>query len=113
MKQERLKRAESISKKLLSEYLISDLKELSADFGIITITEVSISNDLSYLDISVSALKNPELLTKRLWDYAHEIHGFLGKNIDFIKVPRVRFRYDMSWERSFDIYTTIQKLDRD
>jgi len=111
MKQDRLKRAESISKKLLSEYLISDFQELSAEFGIVTITEVHISSDLSYLDISVSSLKNSEELTKVLSERAHEMQRLLGKKIEFIKVPRIRFRYDDTGKTSFEIHQTLHDLD--
>ncbi len=111
MKQERVKKAESISKKLISEYLIQELQELSHDFGIITVLSVKISQDLSYLDIYVSSLKNSETLTKTLAENAHHIQHMLGKKIDFIKVPKVRFRYDNSGKSSFNIYRTIQNLD--
>ena len=111
MKQDRLKRAESISKKLLSEYLISEFQELSVDFWIVTITDVSISSDLSYLDISVSSLRNTEELTKKLSEHAHEMHRFLGKKIEFIKVPRIRFRYDETGKTSFEFHQTLHELD--
>ena len=111
MKQERINRAQSISKKILSEYIINELKELTIDFGIITITKVEISNDLSYIDIYVSSLKNQDTLTKALAENSHGMQRILWKNIDFLKVPRVRFKYDKSGEDSFEIYTTIQNLD--
>lgn len=111
MKQDRINRWQSISKKILSEYLVSDLKELTTDFGIITITEVTISSDLSYMDIYVSSLLNSENLTKELSEHAGEMQHILGKKIDFLKVPKIRFRYDNSGKDSFDIYTTIKNLD--
>ena len=77
MKLDRLKRAESISKKLISEYLIQDLQELSSDFGMVTVIDVKISQDLSYIDVYVSALKNNDLLTKSLAENAHQIHHML------------------------------------
>lgn len=110
MKAERIQKAQSISKKLLSEYILQDLQELSVDFWIITITQVIISNDLSYMDIYVSSLKNMENLTKSLWEIAPNMQKILGKKIDFIKVPRIRFRYDESWIQSFQVYKTIKEL---
>ncbi len=110
MKLERIKRAESISKKIIREYLIQDLQELSEDFGIITVLDVKVSQDLSYLDIYVSSLKNPDSLTKTLAEHAHNLQHLLGKKISFIRVPKVRFRYDETWKNSFHIYQTIQNL---
>ena len=110
MKQERLDRAQSISKKIISEYIITELQELSAEHGIITITEVKISNDLGYMDIFVSSLRSPETLTKALSEYAHPIHRSLGKKIEFVKVPKLRFRYDESGKDTSHIYAAIKDL---
>jgi len=77
MKNERRVRAESISKKLISEYIINNLQELTLEHGIITITKVEISNDASYIDVFVSSLLGHETLTKTLSEYAHSIHKLL------------------------------------
>lgn len=111
MKLERIQKAESISKKLIGEFMIQELQELTTDFWIVTITQVKMSSDLSYLDIYVSALRQKELLTKSLAIHAHDIHRMLGRKIEFIKVPKIRFKYDDTWETSFDIYQQISNLD--
>lgn len=111
MKQERITRAESISKRLISEFIITKLQELSAEYGIITITKIDISSDLSYLDVYVSSLKPwAETLVKALAEHAHPIHRLLGQKIDFIKVPKIRFRYDETGKHSFDIHQTLQEV---
>ena len=111
MKHERIQKAESISQKLIWEFLIQELQELTWDFWIITITSVKLSSELSYLDVYVSSLKNHEVLCKKLAEYAHQIQRELGRKIDFIKVPKIRFRYDETGETSFHIYQKIQELD--
>lgn len=111
MKAERLQKAESITKKLIWEYLIQELQELTIEYGIVTITDAKISSDLSYLDIYVSTLRNKDTITKKLAEYAHPIHRMLGQKINFIKVPKIRFRYDETGETSFGIYQTISQLD--
>lgn len=111
MKQERLIRAQSISKKIISEYIITELQELSSEHWIITITEVKISNDLWYMDVFVSCLRQAETLTKALSEHAHPLHRSIWKKIDFVKVPKLRFRYDDSGKDSFEIYTVIKNLD--
>lgn len=114
MKQDRLQRAQSISRKIISEYFSEHLDaEILQRHGIITVTQVIISSELSYIDIYVSSLKNEELLTKSLKDYAPEIQRVLWKKIDFIKVPKVRFRYDDSGKSSSQIYTTIKNISKD
>ena len=63
------------------------------------------------MDVSVSSLKNEKKLTKALSEYAPEIQRILGKKIDFMRVPKVRFRYDETGKNSFNIYTQIKNLD--
>lgn len=63
------------------------------------------------MDVFVSSLKNEALLCKRLAEYAHQIQRMLGQKIEFIKVPKVRFRYDETGKDSFEIYQAIQSLD--
>ncbi len=111
MKQERLKKAENIAKKYIAEYIVHELGDLSLEYGLVTVTWVEISADLSYADIYVSALRNKETLPKSLAPYAHNIHRLLAKNIDFVKVPKIRFRYDESWERLWHISEIISHLD--
>lgn len=110
MKQERLVKAQAITKKMISEYIITQLPELTSEHGIVTVTEVQISSDLWYIDVLVSALKNQNTLTKTLSEHAHPIHKMLGKNLALVKVPKVRFRYDESGKNASEIYNTIQNL---
>jgi len=110
MKKERLERASSIAKKLSWEYLSETFKELTPKFGIIGITDVNISNDLSYADILVSSTLNSEELPKALAESANSLQQHLAKNIAFIKIPKVRFRLDESIERSSGIYKTLHEI---
>jgi len=110
MKEERRKKAEVIAREIASSYIVQELKESNEEFGIITITEVHISPDVSYIDFHVSALKNIELLTKYLATHAREIERRMCKKMALIKVPRVRFRYDDSGKHASHIYTAIKNL---
>lgn len=111
MKQDRLVKAQSISQKIISEYLTTDMKDLIQVYWIVTITQVEISGDLSYMDVYVSCMMNTENLTKALSEYAHILQRKLWKNMAFIKVPKIRFRYDESWKHSSNIYSAIKNLN--
>lgn len=111
MKKDRLLKAQSICKKLIQEYFCEYIKEESITHGIITVTHVAISSELSYLDIYVSCLKNESTLTKSLSKYAENIERLLARKIDFIKIPKVRFKYDETGKNSFEIYQKISSLD--
>lgn len=111
MKQDRLVKAQSISQKIISEYLTTDMKDLIQVYWIVTITQVEISGDLSYMDVYVSCMMNTENLAKALSEYAHILQRKLWKNMAFIKVPKIRFRYDESWKHSSNIYSAIKNLN--
>jgi len=110
MKAERRKKAEVIAKEIASNYIIENLKEAEEEFGIITITQVKISPDLSYIDFYVSSFKQSKLLTKYLAESAKDIERLLCKKMALIKIPRARFRYDNTGKNASEIYDTIKYL---
>jgi len=111
MEQKRLQKLESIAKKIASEHILWSLTEEEDIFWIITITQVKVSTDLSYLDIYVSSMQNKENLTKVLASRAYKLQKEIAKNISIKKIPRVRFRYDDAWEISSWINHTLHSLD--
>ena len=73
MNKERLKKLEATSHKVLSDIIFEETSEIWTDFWLITITEIEISPDLSYLDVWVSAFKNEDILAKTLAKKNHII----------------------------------------
>ncbi|MDR1987689.1 MAG: ribosome-binding factor A [Candidatus Peribacteria bacterium] len=59
-----------------------------------TVTDVIISSDLSYLDVWVSALKNEDILAKTLAKHNNEIQAKYNRIIKIKKLPKIRYRYD-------------------
>ena len=110
MNSDKLKKLESISQKIISEFFIEELRELDIDFWLINIAWVKISSDLSYLDISISSFKNQDILTKTIAKYAPEMNRKLHKKLSIRKMPKIRLKYDESWEISQDILKTINNL---
>ncbi len=92
----------------MSEHLSRENDVLQEIHQIITITRVHITPDSSYMDVYVSALKNPETLTKHLAEHAAVFQKNIWKHIGFMKVPKIRFRYDASGK---DMSDTIHILD--
>ncbi len=109
MNKERIKKLEWVALELVSSYVFNSLEDSEQIFWIITILWVKISSDLSYLDIYVSSLKNWNTLTKTLAKHNHEIQSRLNKKIGIRKLPKIRFRYDDSWEVWQKITDTIKK----
>ena len=106
MNKDRLKKLEMTSHKILSDLIFEETSEIWVDFWIITITEVTISPDLSYLDVWVSALKNEEILAKTLAKKNYIIQWKYNKIINIRKLPKIRYRYDKKgkiWQEIWEI----------
>jgi ribosome-binding factor A len=97
MNQERIKKLESISRELVSHYILEELDDSELNFWLITVTWVKISSDLSYLDIYVSALLNWDILPKTLAKHNREIQWRFNRALNIRKLPKIRFRYDDRW----------------
>jgi len=110
MKEERRKKWQIIAKEIIGRYIIEDLDQKSIEYGIITVTEVVISPDMSYLDAYVSSLRKKDELTKYLATFAKDIERRLCKSLSVVKIPRIRFRYDNNGEESSELYKTIKEL---
>ncbi len=108
---ERIKKLESVAHELVTNFIFEEMSEESMKFGIITVTWVRISSDLSYLDIYVSSLRESSSLTKALASHGTQIQKKLNKSLSIRKLPRIRFRYDETgaiWE---DVCKAINDLD--
>lgn len=110
MNQERIKKLERVSRELVTNYIFEELEDSEHTFGIITVTWVKISSDLSYLDIFVSSLKNGDILPKTLAKHNYEIQSRFNKALSIRKLPRIRFRYDSSGEAWQKICDTINQI---
>ncbi len=113
MKYERRQKAESIAKKLIWEFLQEIPEDVREAFTLITVTDVELAPDLSYLDVSVSSLKNISELPKALAVYADDIERLLAKKMDLLHIPRVRFRSDTSGETLFHVSQTLWEISPD
>lgn len=97
VKQERIA---GIIKKNISDIIQRRLKDPSV--GFVTVTDVTVTNDLSFAKIYVTFLDKPELKEKRL-DSLKKAKGFirteLGKEMSTYKVPDLIFVLDDSLEK--------------
>lgn len=110
MNQERIKKLERVARELVTHFIFEEIEDFQQIFWIITITWIKISSDLSYLDIFVSSMQNWDILPKTLAKHNKEIQWRFNRTIDIRKLPRIRFRYDNSWEIWQKICETINKV---
>lgn len=102
------KKLNSILKEIVSRSILEHIDE--SDFGLVTINQVNISTDLSYLDVYVSSLKNSDTLCKTLAKSAYLVKRDISREISLRKMPIVRFRYDDQMRQTTKILDTIKDL---
>ena len=113
MNENRLKKLENITSRLVSKFIFEELKDSEKIFWIITVTWVKISTDLSYLDIYVSCFKNSDILPKTLAKHNYVIQKRINKAIEIRKLPKIRFRYDSKGEVWEKIINSINKYTKE
>ncbi|MBW7954260.1 ribosome-binding factor A [Candidatus Gracilibacteria bacterium] len=111
MKENRLNRYNSELKEIVGNCLLNHTIEMQKEFGLITVNEVNLATDLSYLDIFVSSITNQDKLCKELALYAQEIKVSINKNIVLRKMPIIRFRYRDEMEFTTNLLKKINSLE--
>ncbi|MDD3897041.1 MAG: ribosome-binding factor A [Candidatus Peribacteraceae bacterium] len=86
------------------------LRECPPECGVVTITDVVVSEDFSYATVSVSALQSPESALKFLEGRVGELQKKLGA-LRRRHIPRLRFRLDRTAERGDRIDTLLKSLE--
>ena len=78
----------------------------------LSITRITVSNDLSYADVYVSDIrgKNIEKGAEGLQSAAGFIQSHLGSAMRIRKIPHLRFHADKSIGEGFDLVQKIDKL---
>lgn len=113
-----IKRVARISeeiKKIVSGLLLTDLKDPRIS-SMTSITEVDVSNDLSYAKIYVSVLGDEEQKQDTL-EGLNSAKGFvrkeISKNVKLRHTPQPRFLLDESIERGMELTKLIEKVSKD
>lgn len=113
MNQDKLKKMNSLLKEIVANSLLEETLEIQSDFWLITINEVRLAPDMSYLDIFVSSIKNQDKLCKTLANFAQITKEAINKKITLRKTPIVRFRYKSEMEFATDLIQKINSLEID
>ena len=87
------------------------LRECPQECGIVSITDVEISSDLSYVTISVSALRNPEVALAFLETKKRELQHLLGQ-LQTHKTPKLRFRIDRRSEEGSKLEKLLERASQ-
>ncbi len=105
-------RLESDLKKALSKILREETKD--PDIGFMTVTDVDLTNDLSYLTIHYTVLDDDEetrnMRAKALERSKKFLRTALAQHVKMRKMPELRFRYDSSLETGNRIERGLKKV---
>ena len=95
----------------ISKIIEEEIKDTR--IGFVTITAVSITNDLSYAKIYVTVLNDNEKeeTIKVLNNASKFIEMELSKRVDIRKMPELKFVYDESIEYSNNIESIIERIN--
>lgn len=85
---------------VVRETIAPALRDCPPACGVVSITDVEVSSDLSYATVLVSALREPEKALEALEEERPELQRLLGKRLQTHRVPRLRFRIDQTIERA-------------
>lgn len=110
----RKQKLESQIRKLISEILVTEIKD--PRIGFITVTRVKLSKDYSYADVFVSVMgdessKNKTL--KGLISAKGYIQYRVGKSIRMRTLPQIRFHIDDSIEYGTHMVDLLEKLEKE
>ncbi|NOS67081.1 MAG: ribosome-binding factor A [Candidatus Peribacteraceae bacterium] len=83
------------------------LRECPRECGIVTITKIDVSPDLSYATIYISALMKPKAALEFLESRQRELQKLMG-NLQTHKTPHIRFRLDTTAEEGSRMEKLLQ-----
>lgn len=89
------------------------LEAKDKDFKNVTITDVDVTNDLSFAKIYFTTLNNKEKVEKDLNNASGFFRSELSKRLDIRHTPELRFIFDESIEYGQKIEKIIEELHKD
>jgi ribosome-binding factor A len=114
MSSRRAKRVAELMREEISDLILQDLR--NPKIGLVTITEVSLTDDLSYARVFISVYgedeKNSQSL-KGLRKASGFIRRELSKRIRLRHFPELRFLWDSSIEQGVKITKLLEKIEHE
>ncbi len=105
-------RLESDIERALTRILREDAKD--PDIGFLTITEVDLTKDLSYLTIYYTVIEDEkhsrEVVQNALERSNKFLRTALAQKVHLRKMPELRFRYDDTLDRAIRISEGLKKV---
>ena len=105
-------RLESLIKKHISDIIQFELRNKGV--GIPTVTNVSITNDLSIATVNITFLEKDKDKALELMENSKGfIRSALAKKVEMRKVPQIIFKVDNSFEKGSRITELLKKINQE
>jgi len=111
----------AIRQQRIAQLILKDVSEMiqfqikDPEIGFVTLSDVDLSNDYSYVRLYVSFMdpsKDQEVQLKVLNSYARQIRGALGKKLMIRKIPEVSFHLDPSFAQGQRIDDLLRNINQ-
>ena len=88
------------------------LRECPSECGVVSITDVVVSDDCSFATVYISALSEPEIALTFFKKKEKQLQRSLS-SLKNKRIPKLRFAYDKSSERGSRIENLLKQSDKD
>ena len=109
----RVRRISSEIKKVISSSIINSLKDPRIDKLNVSVTDVKVTNDLSFATVYIAVIGDDEK-KKQTLEGLNKAKGFLkkqiGESVDLRHVPQLIFKIDETTEKSMHIENLIKSI---
>lgn len=102
-----------IVQEVVAPHIIDYANLKMEEFWIVSVVEVVVTSDYSYVDIFVTSQKNQNKLPAYLSDIWWKIRAVIGKEINTRKIPIVRFRLPKIKKDTKDITDLINEISKE
>ena len=105
---DRTKRISSAIYTIAAPIILEFVRTKREDLGMVTITSIRVTKDLSYADISVTSSEPIKNLPKELAETGPMIRKSIADTLSIYKTPIVRFK---KWDREVKTDTLMHLID--
>ncbi len=113
MNEEKRKKLEWMVQEIITQIIFEEAEWIEEEHGVLTVTWVKISSELSYLDVYVSCFLKQDTLAHDIAKHNFKIQRRLNKSLSLYKLPKIRFRYDDSWRIAEGIDGLIREIQKE
>ena len=99
-------------REIITPAMIEFVQNASEDFGVVAVSDITLSADGKYADVFVSSERHTEKLPKILSPFGKQIRRTIGKSLSVYTAPIIRFRAKMeTGESGKTVLQIIQELE--